>query len=531
MNERRAGLLTAGGAVVLAAVVAPAVIASRGPWLAAADVLTGSMVIVLGVIGSLRRPRSWTGPLLAAAGVAWFLADLGDFPGALGALGALTFLHRAVIVHAIFSVPDGRLATTRARLAILAVYGVSLLPMLWTNPIATIGGAIALIVASVVAAVRSPGRERHARAFGAWAGGVFGAAMAFATIVRAFEPSPSATAAAILVYESAFVAAAALVLTAALVRQGVVADDVIEEADTPGRTMQDAVAWAVGDRALRLGRPDSAGRFVDPDGRPVEASEPGRELRIVRDGEHILAQIDIAQGALESPDLPLSLDAAIRLDAGNADLRAGVSAQVERLAASRRRLLSAADDEERRLEQRLSRGAGMRLARIGRSLDTVAAAAPDADRPAIEGLQRMLRSAEHLVVELSAGIYPAALAAEGLNAVLARTVAHFPIPVSLTSDVAELSQETALAAYYVVQEGLANAARHARATHLEVAVHAGDELAIVVTDDGIGGADTQSGLGGLRDRVAALGGSIALTSPVGVGTTLRAVLPLSGVPA
>ena len=81
----------------------------------------------------------------------------------------------------------------------------------------------------------------------------------------------------------------------------------------------------------------------------------------------------------------------------------------------------------------------------------------------------------------------------------------------------------------MVSEALTNVAKYAQATHAEVSVSLDAAGArIVVADDGIGGAqaDRGSGLRGLADRVEALGGRLALESPVGVGTTVRAVLPL-----
>ena len=86
-----------------------------------------------------------------------------------------------------------------------------------------------------------------------------------------------------------------------------------------------------------------------------------------------------------------------------------------------------------------------------------------------------------------------------------------------------------IAAYYVVSEALTNTAKHANATAAEVDVAAGQgELRVRVRDDGRGGADFGhgSGLLGLKDRVEALGGRIALHSPAGAGTTLDVHIPL-----
>jgi signal transduction histidine kinase len=86
-----------------------------------------------------------------------------------------------------------------------------------------------------------------------------------------------------------------------------------------------------------------------------------------------------------------------------------------------------------------------------------------------------------------------------------------------------------VAAYYVVSETLANAAKHSRASQVQVEVEVRDRaLCIAVSDDGVGGADAArgSGLLGLKDRAEAIGGTISLESRQGVGTSLIAELPL-----
>ena len=86
-----------------------------------------------------------------------------------------------------------------------------------------------------------------------------------------------------------------------------------------------------------------------------------------------------------------------------------------------------------------------------------------------------------------------------------------------------------VAAYYVMSEALANAAKHAQASRIDISVTPRDgRLMLSIRDDGIGGADRSrgSGLVGLTDRVEALGGSISIESPPGAGTCITAELPL-----
>jgi signal transduction histidine kinase len=93
-----------------------------------------------------------------------------------------------------------------------------------------------------------------------------------------------------------------------------------------------------------------------------------------------------------------------------------------------------------------------------------------------------------------------------------------------------LPEAVEVGAYYVVSEMLTNAAKHARASVVEVHAEAsGDTLRLCVRDDGVGGADPLrgSGLVGLKDRIEALGGSFSITSPAGGGTTVSCELPVS----
>jgi signal transduction histidine kinase len=105
------------------------------------------------------------------------------------------------------------------------------------------------------------------------------------------------------------------------------------------------------------------------------------------------------------------------------------------------------------------------------------------------------------------------------------------VPVRLDVGVAgRLPDQIELAAYYVIAEALTNAAKHADASEAQVQVESGEGLLrVCVRDDGRGGADRTrgSGLVGLTDRVEALGGRFALHSPVGGGTAVQVVLPLT----
>jgi signal transduction histidine kinase len=196
--------------------------------------------------------------------------------------------------------------------------------------------------------------------------------------------------------------------------------------------------------------------------------------------------------------------------------------------------VAAADTARRRIERDLHDGAQQRLVSLALRLRTARASAP-ADAGALtqqlgevaDGLTGVLDELR----EIASGLHPAALAEGGLRLALNALASRSAVPVSLDVGVdRRLSEPIELAAYYVVAEALANVAKHAAATLIDVEVAAdADTLRVRVRDDGHGGADPTrgSGLIGLTDRVEALGGSLSLHSPPGSGTTVQIALPLA----
>jgi signal transduction histidine kinase len=207
-------------------------------------------------------------------------------------------------------------------------------------------------------------------------------------------------------------------------------------------------------------------------------------------------------------------------------------ARVEELAASRARIVAAGDVERRRLERNLHDGAQQRLVALSFSL-RLARTKLDDDPAAAHAL--LGSAGEELALalqelrELARGLHPALLTDRGLRAAVDALAARSPLPVELEALPDErLPGPVEAAAYYLIAEALTNVAKYAQATAVRVRVAAGeDEVLVEVSDDGVGGADPEagSGLRGLADRVEALGGSLAIVSAAGAGTTLRAVIP------
>jgi len=210
----------------------------------------------------------------------------------------------------------------------------------------------------------------------------------------------------------------------------------------------------------------------------------------------------------------------------------------EELAASRARIVAAGDQARRRIERDLHDGTQQRLVSLVLDLRAAEAAVPP-ERP--ELLAQLARVADGLtgaleeLRELSRGIHPAILSEGGLAPALRALARRSAVPVELEVDVqARLPEPVEVAAYYVVSEALANAAKHAHASVAQVEAQARDGLLhLSVRDDGVGGAAPGggSGLVGLADRVEALGGTMEVHSPAGQGTSLQIDLPIQDPPS
>jgi signal transduction histidine kinase len=160
----------------------------------------------------------------------------------------------------------------------------------------------------------------------------------------------------------------------------------------------------------------------------------------------------------------------------------------------------------------------------------IAGGAGDAGRQrAIEDAADELDEALAELRDLARGIHPTNVVQGGLASAVEALAERTPLPVTVRVSSQRWPIRIEVAAYFVVAEALTNAVRHANATRAEVtATEEGGRLRISIADDGIGGADpgAGTGLGGLVDRLAALGGSLEVLSPPGGGTVVRADLPL-----
>jgi signal transduction histidine kinase len=210
---------------------------------------------------------------------------------------------------------------------------------------------------------------------------------------------------------------------------------------------------------------------------------------------------------------------------GNAESRAEV-------AASRTRIVAAADEARRLIERDLHDGGQQRLLALALKLRSAAASPHGRDtiRAEVTDVAAGLMGVIDELREISRGIHPAVLSKAGLRLALRALGRRSAVPVEMDVRIdGRLPEPVEVGAYYVVSEMLTNAAKHARASVVEVdAEVSGGMLRVCVRDDGVGGADPVrgSGLVGLKDRIDALGGRFSLHSPAGGGTTVNCELPV-----
>ncbi|MEV4177663.1 histidine kinase [Nonomuraea sp. NPDC049709] len=273
------------------------------------------------------------------------------------------------------------------------------------------------------------------------------------------------------------------------------------------------------------------GSWADQDGKPVELPADRTGVTpIEQDGKQVAALVH-DPALTHEPELLEAVSAAAALALHTGRLQAELRANVEELRGSRARVIEAGQKERQRLERDLHDGAQQRLVALSLNLGMLQTRLDgDADARALLAQARdevTISLAE--LRDIARGLHPAVLTAHGLAVALESLAARAPVPIRLTVELDDrLAEAVEVAAYYVVCESLANIGKHARASSATVDVtRVGDQLVVEVVDDGVGGADTESGSGlrGLADRVEAQGGRLRVWTPHGDGTRVRAEMP------
>jgi len=292
---------------------------------------------------------------------------------------------------------------------------------------------------------------------------------------------------------------------------------------------------ALGDPSLELAlwsRP--ARTYVTPDGLPITLPAAGADRAVTRldAGDGPLAAMVHDPALAERQSLIDGVSAVAQLALENERLHAEVKAQLEEVRASRQRIVSAADEERRRVERNIHDGAQQRLVSLSMALGMAQAKAADASPEVAATLSQAEAELRHAIGELrelARGIHPAILTEAGLGPALESLAEHAPLPVALSTRLdGRLPPLVEATAYFITSEALANVAKHAQASAAAVSADVRDGwLHLRIVDNGSGGADPARGTGlrGLLDRVAALGGQLAVENEAAGGTRLEARIP------
>jgi signal transduction histidine kinase len=486
------------------------------PELLGVDAIAGFALLFLGVFSWSRRSETRVGPLMAAAGFAWFLGSM---------WAPAVFLHRAPIAQLLLSYPSGRLSSRLERVAVGAAYVYAAAYPIAESNYATLVFALGLISVCLHRYLVASAPERRARLAPLIAGTAFGLIISLASVAGLVNIGHRT---AQLVAYDLVVLLLAIGLSADLfwgrwtraAVTGLVVD--LGDPDASG-ALRSRLARTLGDPTLVVAyKLEGDDQYVDEAGAPIElpVAGPGRAVTPIEERGRRVALLVHDAAVLDDPRLLSAVASATRLAVSNARLQAQVRGRVSEVEASRRRILEASDRQRQLFEQELRDGPERRLARVASLLD-------DSGEP-LEDVGDALTEARSELREFARGMHPGTLTESGLEVAVEELAGRSPFPVDVLVSGTRSPPAVEVAAYFVCSESLANAAKYARASHVRIAIaREGGRLKIAVSDDGVGGADasTGSGLRGLGDRVATLGGRLSVVSPPGGGTQVAAELP------
>jgi signal transduction histidine kinase len=539
----------------------------------------GVLFLVCGFICWGRRPDTRIGPLMMTIGFAWYFGTFTASEDARIAIpgGALQGYYDPLLAWLVLAYPTGRLPSTAARLVLLAWFGLMAVRTVFRASMIRLstdydlsipaeveryitdltlrdtGEALlrlGIAAFAVVVLVLILFRLRGSSGVGLRVAGPIllgGIALAVGIVaefaVGAAAGSFSERVVAWDIGQALTVATASLVpigflmgLARGRLARGVIADLVVELGDAPARpVLRDVLARALHDPSLVVAYPVAGtDRFSDADGQPVELparEDPHRATTRLEGGSGTVAVLVHDPALAEQGELVRSVAAAARLALENERLTAEVRTQLEEVRRSRARIVAAGDAERRRVERDLHDGAQQRLVTLALALEIARGQLDGTNPDAAATIQRAgkeLELALRELRELARGLHPTILTEEGLAAAVEALAERSPVAVSVDVATDRCPAEAEATAYFVVAEALTNVARYSKASSAQVRVRKGpDSLVVEVVDDGIGGADPSagSGLRGLDDRVAAIGGRMEVVSEPGAGTTIRAVIP------
>ena len=538
---------------------------------------TSALYLAAGLVAWRRRPQNRIGVLLLVTGLSIWLTALATAPTPFLMTAALVAgtMPLALTLHLILAYPSGRVEGRLARVLVGLGYLASSLLQLpvvlvgngsaavwdppaaatvvhWASWLQTTVGVSSVLGASALVSVRivhADPLERHRLGPMAWYRVLLPLLIAVGALATQLAEDRLATGLTALQFLGVL-GLPVVFLVGLLLGSFGRAGEVDELVTRIGATTPDpheltaAVALALGDpeAVVVYARTDVDG-YVDETGRPVP-DPPGRGRRIhpvayngrtvggILHHEDLVADTSVMEvlGGI----VAMGIDAQ-RLAAQQLALLADLHARETDLHGSRRRLLQAEDTERRRISRDLHDGAQQHIVLLGLRARQLSRGATDPDVAAsaagiADGMTGLLAEIRDFV----AGIMPAPLLERGLVPAVELLAERMPVPttVEVVEPPDRLAADAESTLYFTVSEALANVAKHASATSAQVLVDRCDDggpsrVRVVVRDDGVGGADPAAGTGlsGLQDRVATLGGTLRVTSPAGGGTEVDVEVP------
>ena len=584
-------MLVSMAAAVGAAAIAASGPADHSAAVALARAAIVGVPMAVGLYTWQTRPNERFGLLLAAAGAGLFVTTLAETSDSLlySTGRAAGWLVELLVVYLILSFPSGRLSTRTDRAlfgAMSAVIAAAFVPQIFLEqsfavpspftsctadcpanaflvpdhepdfvdvflrPTASVlvfavMGAVVVRLASRIRAATPLARRVFTPVLAI--GAVRVALVGVGFIGREFDPSSWTVEAAAWLIALAL-PAIALAFLAGLVSWRLFASDALERlADRVNNSpnavqLEHALATTLSDPTLKVVFPSSGGTgpWIDSMGAPVALPAPGSG-RSLTDVDHhgALVAVLVHDEALAANRPLLHAAAAmtaVALDNQRLTVEAESAARRERFSSAR--IAASAERERRRIERDLHDGAQQRLVALGIELELATALVqkdPDRGVRRLRELRGQVDTALEEVRSLAHGVYPPLLADEGVVEAVRAVARRAPIHAEVEAhDVGRLPTELESAVYFCVLEALQNALKHADgARNVYVRFdRVGRRLRFSVRDDGAGmPADTVAdgrGITNMRDRVAALGGDVRITSTAAVGTTVRGWVPTAG---
>ena len=566
-------------AVVAVACIAEVLYPFRTWYAVLVEIVPGSSFVLAGLMAWSLRPRNRVGLLMTGVGVGLLTGhisvqhEIGQVSPALQVV--LHFVSPAwavVLLHLLLAFPGGRLVSRLDRAVVLSFYAV--VPLAGVLAVTVAHYPLSGPISPPVFDVRVPGAGfiflaclliGSGLVIRRWILGgrarrrsmsplvlpmvlvtlvyiLATAAVLGASFTHSHLAGPRQFLDALAIVFPLFLVALPIGFLTGLLRSGLdmtsVGDLVVKLSSGLGpERLQPALAQALHDPSLEVAYwLPAQGWFADLEGRRIElpTADSERAVSVLGDQASPVAALVYDSSLVHEGQLVDTAAAAVHMALENARLQVQLRAQLEEVRQSRARLVEAADIERQRVERDLHDGAQQQLVTLLLSMQQTKSEALKHSDPTtaamVDANIAELKQALDDLRELAHGIHPTILTQAGLMPAIRSLTERCPLQVEVTGDLGDrrLAPPLEAALYFVTAEAITNAVKHSKGQRMSVLLSRGSGLAMVeVSDDGVGAADLSmgSGLRGLTDRVAAVGGRLVVKSDSGRGTIIHAEVP------